>query len=225
MYFDGVDSIPKIAEQSNFCIFQISPRNDQAGILPKAIHVRRDITKDKEETTISIEKIRELESLTNTKQLSDLFIVIEEAELLGLEAANAFLKKLEEPSDHIHYVFLTTKLNNILPTIKSRAFCYKMRQEPFDKDKINIKLRAKVKEYISAKPEEFLKFTEAYTKDKKSGRNKAIELCEATTELCFNTFLETGNKAFLEKAQRASEACEALKANGNIRVQLIAAML
>ena len=112
-----------------------------------------------------------------------------------------------------------------MPTIKSRAFCYKVRQEPFNKDKIDIKLRAKVKEFITVKPTELAKFADTYAKDKTSGRNKAIELCEATAELCLNTFLETGNKSFLDKAQKATEAHEAIKANGNIRIQLIACML
>ena len=82
-----------------------------------------------------------------------------------------------------------------------------------------------MKEFITAKPADLPKLADTYAKDKTSGRNKALELCEATAELCLNTFLETGNKLFLDKAQKATVAYEALKANGNIRVQLIACML
>jgi len=221
MYFDGIDQIEQIAVQSNFCIFEISPRNNQSGILPKAVHISRE----KNDAEIKIEAIRNIDELTSTKQSKDLIIVVEEAELINIKAANAFLKKLEEPNEHIRYVLLTTKLNTILPTIKSRAFCYKLKQEPFDKDKIDIKLRSKVKEFISAKPEDLSKLAKAYNDDKKAGRLKALELCEATTELCLNTFLETGNKAFLDKAERAAAAHDAIKANGNIRIQLIACML
>ena len=225
MYFDGVDEIEKIAVQSNFCIFEISPRNDQAGILPKAIHIRRGKTDGKDDTEIKIDAIRNIDELTNTKQTSDLIIVIEEAELLNEKAANAFLKKLEEPSEHIRYVLLTTKLNAIIPTVKSRAFCYKLKQEPFDKDKIDIKLRAQVKEFISAKPADLAKFAKTIADDKKAARAKALEVCQATVELCLNSFLETGNKVFLDKAQRAAEAHKNIKANGNIKIQLIACML
>lgn len=221
MYFDSIDQIEKITEQSNFSIFEISPRNDQAGILPKAMHIRRE----KDDTAIKIDAIRAINELTSTKQEKDLTIVVEEADLLNPEAANSFLKKLEEPGENLHYVLLTTKLNRIIPTIKSRAFCYKLRQEPFDKDKIDIKLRAKVKEYISAKPTDLPKIAKSIADDKKAARQKALELCEATVELCFNSFLETGNKVFLEKAQKAAEAHEAIKANGNIKLQLTACML
>jgi DNA polymerase III gamma/tau subunit len=225
MYLDGVDEIERIATQSNFCIFEISPRNDQAGILPKAIHIRRGKTDGKDDAEIKKEAIKNIQDLINTKQTSDLIIVIEEAELLNINAANSFLKCLEEPTEHIRYVMLTTKLNTILPTIRSRAFCYKLKQEPFNKDKIDIKLRAKVKEFISAKPADLAKLAKTYGDDKKSGRVKALELCQATTELCLNTFLETGNKVFLDKARRAAEAHENIKANGNVKIQLIACML
>ena len=48
-------------------------------------------------------------------------IVIEEVERLGLSAANALLKTLEEPLPSVHFLLTSTSLNSVLPTIRSRA--------------------------------------------------------------------------------------------------------
>jgi hypothetical protein len=48
-------------------------------------------------------------------------IIIEEVERLGLSAANALLKTLEEPLPNVHFLLTSTSLNSVLPTIRSRA--------------------------------------------------------------------------------------------------------
>lgn len=49
-------------------------------------------------------------------------IIIRNAERLREEAQNAFLKLLEEAPPHVHIVLLTTNLERILPTVRSRAY-------------------------------------------------------------------------------------------------------
>ncbi len=44
-----------------------------------------------------------------------------EASRFGLEAANAFLKTLEEPPDHVRFVLLAANCEAVLPTIRSRC--------------------------------------------------------------------------------------------------------
>ena len=46
---------------------------------------------------------------------------ISRAELLGLEAANALLKSLEEPGAQLHWILTTTRPESLLPTIRSRC--------------------------------------------------------------------------------------------------------
>ncbi len=46
---------------------------------------------------------------------------IRRAELLGLEAANALLKSLEEPGSKLHWILTTTRPESLLPTIRSRC--------------------------------------------------------------------------------------------------------
>lgn len=44
-----------------------------------------------------------------------------EAGRLGREAANAFLKTLEEPAPHVHFVLLAANPEAVLPTVRSRC--------------------------------------------------------------------------------------------------------
>lgn len=221
MHFDGVDKIEKLALVSGFSIFELSDTQDQTLILSKAIH----IAPQKDENSIKKEQIEKLSDLINSKQTSDLFVVFEQAELLTHGAANSFLKQLEEPGNKIHYVFLTTKMNLILQTIRSRAFCYVQNKTPFDPEKIDIKMRAKVKELIQAQPKDLKDIIDPYAKDTKTGRIKAIEFTRCASQLCLESYYKTGNKLFLEKAQKAAAACEAITESGNIRIQFIANML
>ena len=48
-------------------------------------------------------------------------IRIARAELLGLEAANALLKSLEEPGERLRWILTTTRPDALLPTIRSRT--------------------------------------------------------------------------------------------------------
>jgi len=56
--------------------------------------------------------------------------VIDEAELLEAEAQNALLKTLEEPPPRTHVLLLTTRLDRLLPTIRSR--CQQVAFGPLD---------------------------------------------------------------------------------------------
>jgi len=47
--------------------------------------------------------------------------VIEHVDELGDEAANRMLKTLEEPAEFVHLILLTTRLVEVLPTIRSRC--------------------------------------------------------------------------------------------------------
>ena len=44
-----------------------------------------------------------------------------EADSFNAEAANAFLKTLEEPPDHVHFILVTDRPERVLPTIASRC--------------------------------------------------------------------------------------------------------
>ena len=56
--------------------------------------------------------------------------IIDEVHMLTPEAFNALLKTLEEPPEHIIFIFATTEVHRILPTILSRCQRFDFRRVP-----------------------------------------------------------------------------------------------
>ena len=72
---------------------------------------------------ISIEQVRELKErlyLTSARG-SYKVVIINQADLLSIEASNALLKLIEEPPKNSIIILITKKVENILPTIRSRT--------------------------------------------------------------------------------------------------------
>lgn len=72
---------------------------------------------------IKIAPIRELQSSLSLGAFEGgrVVVIIEDVDRLGLSAANALLKTLEEPLKNVHFLLTTSSLNAVLPTIKSRT--------------------------------------------------------------------------------------------------------
>jgi DNA polymerase-3 subunit delta' len=56
--------------------------------------------------------------------------IVFQAEKLGLEAANALLKTLEEPGRLFHWILTTTHPESLLPTVRSRCVALPLPREP-----------------------------------------------------------------------------------------------
>lgn len=76
---------------------------------------------DIENGTITVAVIRRLYDLTKSVETNRRLIVIDQAEKMGIEAQNAFLKLLEEPSANTHFLLATHSTAKLLPTILSRV--------------------------------------------------------------------------------------------------------
>jgi DNA polymerase-3 subunit delta' len=72
---------------------------------------------------LSVEQIRGLEQKLRMRSLSGgkKFAVLQDADRLGTQAANAFLKTLEEPPSDTHIILLTEQPEQLLDTILSRC--------------------------------------------------------------------------------------------------------
>ncbi len=70
-----------------------------------------------------VDSIRELrEDVIFTPALAKYKVyIIDEVHMLSTQAFNALLKTLEEPPEHIIFIFATTEINKVLPTILSRC--------------------------------------------------------------------------------------------------------
>ncbi|MBU6468546.1 MAG: DNA polymerase III subunit delta' [Betaproteobacteria bacterium] len=88
-----------------------------------------DKNKDKKTTTITIDAVRQLTPfLTVGAQRGGYKVVlIEQADALNLNAANALLKALEEPPKDVIFILVASELKKLLPTIISRCQKYSLK--------------------------------------------------------------------------------------------------
>ncbi len=81
---------------------------------------------------ITVEKTRELISELNrsSNQGGGKVALIHEADRMRKEAANAFLKTLEEPPSGTYLILMTTRPYSMLATIRSRCLLVRLKGEP-----------------------------------------------------------------------------------------------
>jgi DNA polymerase-3 subunit gamma/tau len=77
-----------------------------------------------------IDEIRALRESIKFSPVSGRFkiYIIDEVHMLTQEAFNALLKTLEEPPDFVKFIFATTQLNKVIPTIRSRCQLFNFRR-------------------------------------------------------------------------------------------------
>jgi DNA polymerase-3 subunit delta' len=87
-----------------------------------------DEKKRKPSKTIGIDTVREtVEKLQQTSaRARGQVVLIYPAEAMTVEAANAFLKTLEEPMGQVRMVLMTENAHRLLPTIRSRCLGFAM---------------------------------------------------------------------------------------------------
>ena len=56
--------------------------------------------------------------------------IVDEAHMVTTAGFNALLKLVEEPPDHVRFIFATTEADKVIPTIRSRTFNYGFRLVP-----------------------------------------------------------------------------------------------
>jgi len=56
--------------------------------------------------------------------------IVDEAHMVSTAGFNALLKLVEEPPEHVRFIFATTEADKVLPTIRSRTFNYTFRLVP-----------------------------------------------------------------------------------------------
>lgn len=75
---------------------------------------------------IAVDQIRVLSEFLNFSRSYNTHrvVILNPAERMNLNAANSLLKSLEEPASHTVIILVTAKINQLLPTIKSRCQLY-----------------------------------------------------------------------------------------------------
>jgi DNA polymerase-3 subunit delta' len=82
--------------------------------------------------TILVDAIRDLERNANFQpyESSARFFIVDDADRMGVESANALLKTLEEPAPTSYIFLVTSRPDALLPTIRSR--CQTLRFAPIE---------------------------------------------------------------------------------------------
>ena len=137
---ESVDSSP-FADSCGSCqsctLLEADSHPDYAHIYKELLEFTREGKDKKTPIDLSIHVIREflIEQAPIRPALSKRKVfVINEAERLNVSSQNALLKVLEEPPSYCTIILLCTRLERLLPTIKSR--CQIVRFGPVDEDRI-----------------------------------------------------------------------------------------
>ncbi len=226
MQLSSLEQLITVAAKTNFAIFELPSEIVFADIMPNAYHLRAQ----EDKKGILVEQVRELGNIVNSKQSSDLYIVVEEAENMVEAAANTFLKTLEEPRDLVHFVFLTRNSSALLPTIRSRAHCFRLESHKHitDAPEIDPEILDLAKTYISLDASSVASFADKIAKTKPNtqrARQKALEILDAAIVLLYKSYFKTNNAQFLKKLESLLKTEEAIRQNGNLKLQLIAGVI
>jgi len=195
---------------------------------------------------IGIKEIKKLEHFFMHKPLEGKrkYAIVYEAERVTTEAANAFLRLLEEPPEYAVILLTSTSWNSMLSTIRSRCFAFDIKTplEPMEKLKMKYMEKVKyihgacfedyellefclhndvtdiIKELIEYESLEFQELLKALTELEKNGfdEGKSLKLRKIHVEI-IRRFLKKGNKGFFSMFRALRDALNIGDAFLNIR--------
>ena len=220
MFFDNLNEIKPIASKTGTSIFVVPDKAEVS--IDDAIMVQPD-----EKASITIEQVREMIRRVELRQTNDVYIVIRPAEKLSQEAANAFLKNLEEPGEKVHFILVTSAPGLLLPTILSRGAIYIYRGESPMKAGIDASEEVKglAKRLLAVKPDEMVALAEEITKHKDGVRAYALSVIGVAIEMLYKTYLLNDKYVFLQKLPRFLAMYDAVERNGSVKLQIVANLI
>ncbi|MEZ5275921.1 MAG: DNA polymerase III subunit gamma/tau [Opitutaceae bacterium] len=121
------------------------PTAEPCGVCPACVSITEGSSMDVIEidgaSNNSVDQVRELRDDVRYAPSQGRFkvYIIDEVHMLSNQAFNALLKTLEEPPEHVKFVFATTEAQKVLPTIISR--CQRFDLKPIQDDVIIERLK------------------------------------------------------------------------------------
>jgi DNA polymerase-3 subunit gamma/tau len=109
-----------------------TPCNECAPCLDITAGVDVDVQEIDGASNNSVEDVRRLQESLPYRPQRDRYkiVIVDEVHMLSAGAFNAFLKTLEEPPDHVKFIFATTESHKVPVTIRSRCQQYDFRLIP-----------------------------------------------------------------------------------------------
>lgn len=134
-----------------------------------------------------VDEVRALRESVNYAPMHGQFKIyyIDEVHMLTNQAFNALLKTLEEPPPHVKFIFATTEVHKILPTILSRC-------QRFDLRPIPMEIIAAHLQHIATKEEVILDHAAAWAvaKGADGGMRDAQSMLDQLVAFCGNHITE-----------------------------------
>lgn len=166
------------------------PNADFAADDPKCIEIAEGRSMDVLEidgaSNRGIDEIRELRETVKYTPASSRYkiYIIDEVHMLTKEAFNALLKTLEEPPEHVKFMFATTEPEKVLPTILSRCQRFDLRAIPAS---LIVKHLAEISQRENVQIEEAALYAiargaEGGMRDAESTLDQLISFCGATIQ-------------------------------------------
>ncbi|MDT7743618.1 MAG: polymerase subunit gamma/tau, partial [Actinomycetota bacterium] len=132
----GKTSSARIMARSLNC--ERGPTPDPCGVCESCIALAPngpgslDVTEMDAASHNGVDDARELRDRAHFAPVSSRYrvFIIDEAHMVTTAAFNALLKVVEEPPEHLIFVFATTEPDKVLPTIRSRTHHYPFRLLP-----------------------------------------------------------------------------------------------
>ena len=212
---------------------------------------------DKEKGIIKVKQIRSLISSATTKSPSRRIYVISQADKMNMQAQNAFLKLLEEPTASTYFILVAHSQTALLPTVLSR--CHLVHIPTLDNAALasllakqgiaDTKTIAQISYLAMGKPE----LARRYAKDKNmlaesgetlraaqlliggttleklsvissfsSDRTKALQLVDAARIILIHSLDNRPSHEIVALLSRLADTHERLRANGIVKLQLMA---
>lgn len=188
-----------------------------------------NIQPDPKRGKIYIDQVRAVTDKLNTRQTSDFYVIFWQADTLNEAAQNAFLKNLEEPGDHYHFIFYTAHPSALLPTVLSRGQIFYW-QEP-GRDLVapptaDAKTLELAKKLIAARRADLPTLADTFQKKPADIRRAyTLGVLAVCIEILQKSYLKTGNAQFLPKLTKFLHLYENIAAGGHVKLHLVADLL
>jgi len=114
------------------------PTPEPCGVCPNCVAIAEDRHVDVQEmdaaSRTGVDEIRELIDGVRYRPVSARYkvYILDEVHMLSRNAFNALLKTLEEPPEHVKFIFATTEIRKVPVTVLSRCQRFDLRRVPLD---------------------------------------------------------------------------------------------
>ncbi len=227
MFFENTDEVLKLVQRTNFAIIAVSAE-DAKKAFQKAYKTNvLFLLPDEKNDKISVEQVRDFTNMTNSRDIVDRFFVVLNSEAMNEAAQNAFLKNLEEPKAHHHFVFVTETPSALLPTVLSRAQVFYLKETDKLSKPVNATEKQKnvARELLTADSKKLIELANTISKEKQNPRGYALSVVGAAIEIAYKSYFATGQEKFLKKLPNLLKLYENIAANGHIKLHIVADML